>query len=114
MTKTYCCQNCSWSTQDEKAMHEIRDFGRRHEPGDTVADGQCPECGSLCFAEVDRSAPFKTPVRLEQHGRFISNRPRYALVADDCELIAVLDSVTKAEADAIVRLINLGAGHGAS
>jgi len=45
----YACANCSFETENALDMAAIKDFDQRHEPGDIVADGQCPECGALCF-----------------------------------------------------------------
>jgi hypothetical protein len=47
----YVCNNCDFRTTDVDKLHEIQDFAQRHTPGDTVADGQCPDCGSLVFQE---------------------------------------------------------------
>jgi hypothetical protein len=46
---TYRCGNCDFTTEDENALEEIEHFSERHVPGDVVADGQCPDCGCLCF-----------------------------------------------------------------
>jgi hypothetical protein len=51
--ETVCeCQNCGWKGP-ESALAEIRDFSERHEPGDTVGSGECPECGALAFPVDD-------------------------------------------------------------
>jgi hypothetical protein len=48
------CANCGKKYHDGD-MEEIKDFWERHEPGDTVASGECPACHALCF-------PVKPPV----------------------------------------------------
>lgn len=46
------CQNCSGLFSADQ-LNEIKDFQLRHEPGDIVADGECPDCGALCFCVGD-------------------------------------------------------------
>ena len=45
----YICQNCG-SDWAEASLLEINDIFERVQPGDTMPDGECPECGGVCFA----------------------------------------------------------------
>ncbi len=50
MTPIYACQNCEWKgTEAELAPYS--DMEKRLEPGDTVPEGECPECGACCWPE---------------------------------------------------------------
>src|SRR5258708_3306197 len=42
------CANCGHKFRDGE-MEEIQHFWERHEPGDMVAAGECPDCHALCF-----------------------------------------------------------------
>lgn len=62
---TLCrCANCDWEGDIDDA-DQINHFWERHQPGDTVAAGQCPECEALVFlvtqAELDHEeqSPFR-------------------------------------------------------
>lgn len=46
----YICQNCGtdWA---EASLLPINDVFERVQPGDTMPDGECPECGGVCFAD---------------------------------------------------------------
>ena len=50
METLYRCQNCDW-TGDEGQLGELIDVFERVQPGDTMPDGECPECGGVCFAD---------------------------------------------------------------
>jgi predicted nucleic acid-binding Zn-ribbon protein len=45
----YICQNCgeNWAEADLQMIDDVQD---RVMAGDTMPDGQCPECGGVCFA----------------------------------------------------------------
>ena len=46
----YTCQNCGedWA---EASLLEVSDVYERVQPGDVMPDGECPECGGVCFAK---------------------------------------------------------------
>lgn len=102
---TYSCGNCDFQTDNIDELDDIQDFAERHTPGDTVAHGQCPDCGALCFEHDPEPAitvpkiPFKLPVY----------RSGLHLCGADAELICLMTSATEEEASAIVDLINTGA-----
>lgn len=50
----YTCADCAFTTTDPDTLDEIQHFTERHQPGDVVADGQCPCCGALVFAEAPK------------------------------------------------------------
>src|SRR5665213_920327 len=45
------CDNCNWQGEPKITLENIPDLGQRLDPNrGTVPSGQCPECGSLCYA----------------------------------------------------------------
>lgn len=59
------CQNCEWEG-DTSALVEVNDLYERVQPGDTMPDGQCPECGMLCF-EAEEAELLEFRVTWQQH-----------------------------------------------
>lgn len=52
METIYRCQDCEWTTTEEDEMVCISGLYKgRLSPGDTMPDGECPECGGVCFAD---------------------------------------------------------------
>lgn len=50
-TPTDRCQNCDWTTEDTADLCQIGDIFQRVQPGDVMPDGECPECGGVCFED---------------------------------------------------------------
>jgi len=48
METIYKCQDCEWFTDDTAYMS---DYTGKLYPGAIVPDGECPECGGVCFAD---------------------------------------------------------------
>ena len=42
------CPNCNWKGRTDQ-LSEAQDLLERLDPGDTVPEGQCPECGALVW-----------------------------------------------------------------
>jgi uncharacterized Zn finger protein (UPF0148 family) len=45
------CDNCDWVGEPEDK--EIPGLHERVDPGGTMPSGECPECGCLCYPDVD-------------------------------------------------------------
>jgi len=48
MDTIYRCQDCEWFTDDTAYLP---DYTGKLYPGAIVPDGECPECGGVCFAD---------------------------------------------------------------
>lgn len=48
METMYRCQDCDWFTDDAAYLAE---YTGKLQPGAKVPDGECPECGAICFAD---------------------------------------------------------------
>lgn len=43
------CQNCDERWREDQ-LDVLSDAWERVQPGDTMPDGECPDCGGMCFA----------------------------------------------------------------
>jgi len=52
MTTKYRCDNCEslWNLDD---LHEIKDYWMRVDEDGPEPDGECPDCGCLCYELAD-------------------------------------------------------------
>lgn len=50
LSDMYKCADCRREWQEDE-LNEPKDLLQRLLPGDTVPDGECPDCGALCFGE---------------------------------------------------------------
>jgi len=46
---TFECANCGKKYLDGEMADITGGFWERHQPGDMVGAGECPDCGALCF-----------------------------------------------------------------
>lgn len=49
------CDDCGkcWHDNDIVPLEEVADLAFRLDPGSVVPSGECPECGALCYLEVE-------------------------------------------------------------
>src|SRR5882672_1638237 len=45
----YECANCAKKYRENELVEMTGGFWERHQPGDMVGAGECPDCGALCF-----------------------------------------------------------------
>lgn len=55
--RSYSCQNCDFTTENEADLNPVKDLEQRVAPGERVPDGECPECGSCVHEDEPEAAP---------------------------------------------------------
>jgi hypothetical protein len=82
----YQCQNCDYSTESQSDLAEIKHFLQRHTYGDLIANGECPDCGALCYQTVDST---DAPLKLSLH----TARPSVNAADINAELLQALENL---------------------